>query len=223
MRRGRGNEGVLEDKAAEIEEPGNAEPIPQVGLIDDQRLDACKDPKQTLERQTEQRGYGHQRENLKHYSKRQPSARSGHLSIHSENRQRSFGRYGSPKEEKENPMDTWSAEQQLPDILDPFDGAESDVGDQRLHRLSGVKEESLSRHNSASTESIASDVDLEAGEKIDDWPVEDEEAEHYILEERENYNAWASIRARFREPLAECLAVRCSPPHPVLPLTISRL
>jgi len=223
MRKGRGNEGVLEDKAAEIEEPGNAEVIPQVGMIDDQRQDTGKDPKQTPERPTEERGYGHQREHSKHYSKRQQSARSEHSSIHSGSRQRSFGRYGSPKEEKENPMDTWSAEQQIPANLDPYGGAGSDIGDRRLHRLSSVEEESPSRHAGASTASIASDTDLEAGEKIDDWHVEDEEAERYLLEERENDNAWASIRARFREPLAECLAVSCSHPNTLLPLTIFRL
>jgi hypothetical protein len=57
-----------------------------------------------------------------------------------------------------------------------------------------------------------SQIDLEA-QYDDEWPLEKEEADQYAQEEWEMHNGWASFRARFREPLAECLAVCSSPPH----------
>ena len=54
------------------------------------------------------------------------------------------------------------------------------------------------------------EVDLEAGGKVDEWALEEEEAEKYAQEAYDDYNLWSSIRAQFREPLAECLAVSSS-------------
>jgi hypothetical protein len=60
MRRGlRDGQGAVEDKGAERQEPGSAEVIPQVGMVDDQRAKAGKDAVGE-NRDVRGRGYGHE-------------------------------------------------------------------------------------------------------------------------------------------------------------------
>jgi hypothetical protein len=125
-------------------------------------------------------------------------------------------RYGTPKFERSDPINEWNVGPSYKSnegniIEDNY----RDLGDRKISRLSSVPEQSstVSRGQSPVSVDFARSgtnndaVDLEAGPSYDDSALEDEEARQYIEEEREMHNAWASIRASFREPLAECLAV----------------
>jgi aquaglyceroporin related protein len=67
MRRGQNgeeegkDEGVVENTKDEMQEPGSAEAIPQVGMIGDQRREEGKETPGRIRRNTEERGYGHQK------------------------------------------------------------------------------------------------------------------------------------------------------------------
>lgn len=204
MRRGNNN-GPAENKHAENETPGDAESIPQVGMIDDQKRGHAKRESNRLGRNEEDRGYGHQ----------QPERGRRH-SYRSNNRQNSgntiLDQNGTPLAERDNPMDDWRA---------PTDGDEGEVDEQNPTRLSDVEEHpsdsTLARHDAMqSTDFVNNEnddnLDLERGNKIEDdeWSLSSDEAEQYMREERDNRNSWAMIRDRFREPLAECLAVSFS-------------
>lgn len=214
MKRKGENSDVVEDRKAKIDEPGSSEAIPQVGMIHDQREDAGLQAK-TFD-SSRDRGYGNQG--------RQPapndlsragtartdfSARSGTARTNVSTRPGDpMDQYGSPKEEIHDPMDDWR--NPTPLLAEDDQG---DIGNKELRRLSSVKEESEtnlsvpSRLRSISHySSLKDEYDLEAGD--DDWPLSDDEAERLMDEENDNHNQWASFRARFREPLAECLAVR---------------
>jgi len=192
-----GKQGVVEDTNAEVEEPGSAEAIPQVGMIDNQREEEGKE-RTGWRSDIEERGYGHQRDGSTRSEKisKLPSGTSA-------------GHYLTPKDEKSNPMDEWLAKQ-------PSRKSDAgDLGGQRIQRLPSVHE-APSRARSATT-TVSRDfaeaadqnrIDLEAGDQYnDEWGLEKEEADQYVQEEWEMHNGWASFRARFREPLAECLAV----------------
>lgn len=205
-RKGHGEE-VVEDKHAEQEQPGSAEAIPQVGMINDQREDAGLES--NTPRDIDERGYGHQLE------QRQPPPERAETggTQHTHQQGSPIDQYGTPKEEKGDPMDEWSARQKFSrGSSNPFEDAHGDLGASGLRKLSSVREESApditTICSASSNEGLGhNDIDLESGEQCGDWPVEDEEAEKYMQEERDNYNGWAAIRARLREPLAECLAV----------------
>ena len=216
MRRGRRQEDeyehtVVEDRGAEKGEPGSAEAIPQVGMIDDQREGEGKQRVENARRPEYERGYGHQGHGTR---------RSGWTVHTMESENGVVGRYGTPKVEKGDPMEEWTAHrpQYTPQLPDPFDGYHGDLGERRMSRLSSVQEApSLPISTGASTLSAdfkdcidPNKIDLEAGDKSDEWPLEDEEVERYVQEEKDMNNTWSSIRAKFREPLAECLAVRLS-------------
>lgn len=210
MRRGEDAGGTLEDEEAEVEQPGSAEVIPQIGLINEQREEAGKEKNSGPDRSIQGRGYGHQPEPKRESATRQFSARTQGTATYSDSGQNGIGRYGSPQEEKDNPMES------ITQGIDSLNNGNGDIGSRRLDRLPSVKEESHSNLNVQRTVSMSSgqyressmDIDLEAGDRIDDWPLDHDEAEQYLIEEKDNHNTWASIRAKFREPLAECLAVR---------------
>ncbi|TVY34930.1 putative membrane protein [Lachnellula subtilissima] len=192
-------QGVVEDTDAEVEEPGGADTIPQLGMIGEQRRMAGKDSGGRKKINPKEHGYGHQElgEGRNDMASR---VRSGN----------SDGHHMTPKDEKGDPMDDWLAKQPSRNS-DHFD---EQSGDLPMHRLPSVQEVP-SRVPSATT-TVSQDfaegaipqdaVDLEAGHQSDEWSLGKEEANQYVQEEWEMHNGWASFRARFREPLAECLA-----------------
>jgi len=204
MRRGRSHagQGTVEDTEAEIEEPGDSEAIPQLGMISDQRADVGKDAVGQRE-ESRERGYGHHRTNTGGTAQKVKS--NGTV----------VDPNSSPLYERGNPMEQWGDCAVPKQGSDPFDDRAGDLGDRCMNRLSSVKEEPSEPVSNSSFASFEghraivdpADIDLEAGEKFDEWPVEDGEEEQYLDEERNMHNSWAEFRARYREPLAECLAV----------------
>lgn len=212
MRRGRNEGEIVEDKGAEREPPGSAEPIPQLGMIGDQRqeagMDAVRDGAYA-----EERGYGHERAERR---------RSGSTARRVTTENSVVDRFGTPKDERSNPLEEWRS--RGPSYgrshSDPFDDQKGDLGDRKLWSVQEVPSGAASASASVSVVGDRNEVDLEAGEKMDEWPVEDEEAERYAQEAYDDHNLWSSIRARFREPLAECLAVSSTLEyHPFYKLT----
>ncbi|KAM3071793.1 hypothetical protein ACMFMG_009651 [Clarireedia jacksonii] len=207
MRRGRERGakklGVIEDKDAEHPQPGDAEAIPQVGMIPSQEEDDGKKTKHSPKdsRIREERGYGRPE-----HRARGPSNRS---ILTRDSGSRNFDRNGTPLDERNDPMEDWR--------LPVEDGG--DLGERRT-TLSDVEESSPRPSNFTLRSDVTTkinefqepqdfnDVDLEAGDKFedDDWSLNTEEVEQHIREEKDNFNKWADIRAKFREPLAECLA-----------------
>lgn len=62
--------------------------------------------------------------------------------------------------------------------------------------------------STASTDHVGLDLEAQIQELEDDYPFECEEQDYYDTAEAEGLrNFWSPIRDRFREPLAECLAV----------------
>ncbi|RDW77046.1 aquaglyceroporin-like protein [Coleophoma cylindrospora] len=186
-----GKQDAVEDKQAEHAEPGSSEVIPQVGMIDEQREQVGKETNEHGGRN----GYGGARAE----PKRRGSQRS------------TVERIGTPADEKGDPMEDWltgqpSAKSQMTDPFSEF-YRNGDIGMVQPHRLSDVEEYPGSV---TATEDFAhrddQSIDLEAGDKIDDWPVDDQENERLVQEHRDEYNKWCAIRSKFREPLAECLA-----------------
>lgn len=206
MRKGghdtREKDGVVENMDAEIDAPGSAEAIPQVGMIDEQRQGEGKNPIEEKARTEADRGYGHQ---LRQGKGKQQSRRSENIAGRLRSETSVVDRYGTPKDERSNPLEEWRSRTTSPSS-DPFDDAKGDFGNRRPRHLSSLREVQTGRPSVYECQEQA-DIDLEAGNNIDDWPLEDGEAEEYIREEEDMHNSWASIRARFREPLAECLAV----------------
>jgi aquaglyceroporin related protein len=197
MKRGATDEqGVVEDKGAERHEPGSSEVIPQIGMIGDQRQDAGKDAVGER-RDVEDRGYGHDA------GRRQSQHTAPVQRIGSENSV--LDRYGTPKDERSNPMEEWRS--RGPSYRrshgDPFDDQNADLGDRRLSSVQEVP----SSLSTVSTIGDVNEIDLEAGEYTGDWPLEKEDAAQYSQDAADEHNLWCSIRAKFREPLAECLAV----------------
>lgn len=198
--------GVVENKDAEVAEPGSAEAIPQVGMINEQRQKAGKERVSNREKNTEERGYGNQKAERRRddtIAKMRSGSSAGHDT--------------TPMDERGNPMEEWLAKQPSKSP-NPFDDRNGDKTEPGMRRLTSVQE---SPSRAVSTLTTVSrdfaegagdqDVDLEAGDRYDDeWSLEKEEAQQYEQEEWEMHNGWASFRARFREPLAECLAVSCS-------------
>ncbi|KAF7877199.1 hypothetical protein EAF04_000884 [Stromatinia cepivora] len=200
MRRGRNT--VVENKRAENQEPGDAEAIPQVGMIDDQRKGETKKKSNRLGRNEEDRGYGHQQQ--------EQGRRKSYRSNRQDSENMILDYNGTPLAERDNPMDDWRS---------PHDDGDGDLSQQNTDRLSDVAEHpsgsgsTLAHHATSQSEDFADDendqeLDLERGDKLEDdeWPLSSEEAMQYIQEEKDNSNALASIRTKFREPLAECLA-----------------
>jgi len=207
MRRGQNgeakgqDEGVVENTKQEMQEPGSAEAIPQIGMINDQRKEEGKETPGRARRNTEERGYGHQKIG------RRRSEKVSRL----ESGSSAPGPYATPMDERGDPMEEWLAKQPS-NTTDPFDDPYGDLGNRRITRLSSVQEAPsriVSRDFAEGTDQ--SQFDLEA-QYEDEWPLEKEEADQYAQEEWENHNGWASFRARFREPFAECLAVCHSSP-----------
>ncbi|KUJ13824.1 aquaporin-like protein [Mollisia scopiformis] len=205
MRKGghdtREKDGVVENMDAEIDAPGSAEAIPQVGMIDEQRQGEGKNPIEEKARTEADRGYGHQ---IRQGKGRQQSRRSGNIAGRLRSETSVVDRYGTPKDERSNPLEEWRSRTTSPGS-DPFDDAKGDMANRRLSYLSSLREIPTGQPSVYDCQEQA-DIDLEAGNNIDDWPLEDGEAEEYIREEEDMHNSWPSIRARFREPLAECLA-----------------
>ncbi|KAF8855238.1 aquaporin-like protein, partial [Acephala macrosclerotiorum] len=211
----REKDGVVENRGAEIDAPGSAEAIPQLGMIDEQRQEEGKERIESQPQNEEDRSYGHRQRDQRKQRKqdRQESRRSQNTAVRVGSENSVVDRYGTPKDERSNPLEEWRSRTSSPNS-DPFDDAKGDLGDRRPSRLSSVLETPMSREGMVSNASVLSgveaedfgDIDLEAGDKVGDWPVEQEEAEQYMREEEDMHNSWASIRARFREPLAEFLA-----------------
>ncbi|EHL01264.1 putative Uncharacterized membrane protein [Glarea lozoyensis 74030] len=85
-------------------------------------------------------------------------------------------------------MEGWKQTTNQSGSTNPFEvHGDADIGDARPQRLSDVPERPS--NGEMSDPSSLQDVDLEAGEG-GDWPLTN----------------WSAIRARYREPLAECLA-----------------
>ncbi|KAL3417818.1 MIP family channel protein [Phlyctema vagabunda] len=186
-----GMRGKQEDKPAERPAPGSSEAIPQLGMIDEQRDNVGKETNDNGPRN----GYGNQNRR---------SSGKGAQEIPK-----------TPGLERGNPMEEWlSYPSTKSSTSNPLDQA-GDIGTGGLPRLSNVdehpiEEERTRRDNFAQAHNEHQyDVDLEAGQKYDDFGDEQEEdderadSEYY---EQDELNAWASIRAKLREPLAECLA-----------------
>lgn len=197
----RGKQGVVEDKDVENAEPGSSEVIPQLGMIDDQKKGQPKKKPNRLGRNEEDRGYGHQQQ--------ERGRRQSYRSHRQDSENFILDHNGTPLAERDNPMDDWRS---------PQDDGEGDLGRQNTNRLSDVEEHpsgsTLTPHSTTQSADFANDenddeLDLERGDKVEDdeWSLTSEEAEQYIREEKDNHNALAAIRDRFREPLAECLAV----------------
>lgn len=205
---------VVEDEGAERPEPGSAHAIPQVGMIDDQRQSVGKE-RFDGDKDVGDRGYGHQ----------------GGGRIRSERTVQRVGSYNdvvhqcwTPSVEKGNPMEDWRPRwpSYRSSAYDPFEDQNGNLWDKGMRRLSSVQEvpskstsasASLASVNFANENANASKIDLEAREPVGDRPLDDEEAEQYAREATDTYNnIWVSVRAKFREPLAECLAV-CTGPH----------
>lgn len=135
--------------------------------------------------------------------------------------QTSMERYGSPRVERSDPLERYiiSRTQSQKDhdfgIRRHQPGRNvsdyGDVGDRAMHRLSDVAEvesQDFASHHSGDT--MAWDEDIEAQKEYDDneseYQGEYEEAFEYG-EASGYHNWWSPIRDRFREPLAEGLAV----------------
>lgn len=207
MRRGREDKRkpkVVEDKAAEHNQPGDAEAIPQVGMIPSQEEDQGQKRKQPAKgsESREERGYGRPQ---------RPAGEQSHISMpRQESGSLKCLQSGTPLDERNNPLEDWSS---------PFED-NRDL-DERRTALSDVEELSPRPSNFSSRSRVSTqiedlqepqdlnDLDLEAGDKLedDDWSLNSEEIQQHIQEEKDNFNEWAVIRAKFREPLAECLAV----------------
>lgn len=210
MTKGRTNadvRAVVEDMAAEIQEPGTAEAIPQVGMIDDQRADEgmVRISKQPSNRNDGNgRGYGHQKQYRSGDGHDIGLVRSSDYSV--------MGRYGTPKDERDDPLNEWQSSSGDPDVSLPH-GADIAEGGRTMNKLPSLPEvpsQTMSTVLSTSSTDFANtgtDVDLEAGEKFGEWPVDENDAKESLEEYEDMYNRWASIRAKFREPLAEILAV----------------
>jgi aquaglyceroporin related protein len=197
MRRGKNGE-VVEDKDAERQEPGSAEAIPQVGMIDDQKQEAGKGNRAAAP-DIELRGYGNEG-----VERRRSDVTAQR--VMSENSV--VDRFGTPEVERSNPLEEWrSRGHSTRSRSDPFDNQNADLGDRRLSRVPEVRSQAPSASSSVSAIGHQNEIDLEAGENIDEWALEEEEAERYAQEAYDDHNLWSSIRAKFREPLAECLAV----------------
>jgi aquaglyceroporin related protein len=187
---------AVEDKGAQREEPGSAEAIPQLGMIYDQRDDVGKN-NNGERKDVEGRGYGHEGLGRRQSERRPPIAQIG-----SENSV--VDRFGTPKDERGNPMEEWQCRgASYKSRIDPFDDQNADLGERRLSTLQEV---------SSSPDIVAAprdenEIDLEAGEKSEDWSLDKQDAEHYAQVAADGHNTWCTIRAKFREPLAECLAV----------------
>ncbi|KAG0650257.1 hypothetical protein D0Z07_3322 [Hyphodiscus hymeniophilus] len=196
MRRGKDGR-VVEDPGTEREEPGDAEPIPQLGMIDDQRQEAGKEVRDGPD--TDERGYGHERA-----ERRRIDSTVGRMN--SENSV--LDRYATPRPERGNPMEEWKSHGSTyrRSHSDPFDEQSEDLGDRRLPKVQEVPSQHASAASSVSVIGKVNEVDLEAGDVPDEWALEEDEAERYTQEAYDDHNLWSSIRARFREPLAECLA-----------------
>jgi hypothetical protein len=91
---------VVEDTEAEVEEPGSSEAIPQVGIINDQRNDAGKSNITNEGADTGERGYCSQ-ELVKSRCNLIASKSKSHSND-----------YGTPYEEKGNPIEAWKQNSQ---------------------------------------------------------------------------------------------------------------
>jgi aquaglyceroporin related protein len=198
MWRGRDGQQVVEVKEAERQEPGGAEAIPQLGMIYEQRQEAGKDAVHDG-RDVDERGYGHERIPTK------TSERSTQI-LGSENSV--VDRYGTPRDERSNPLEEWRSggTSNGRNHSDPFGDQNTDLGDRRLPSVQEVPSAACS----VSVMGDANDVDLEARGKAEEWAIDQDEAEQYTQEAYDDHNSWSCIRAKFREPLAECLAVSSS-------------
>jgi aquaglyceroporin related protein len=193
---------VVKNKQAEVEEPGSSEAIPQVGMIKDQRNDAGKPGMMNEGANTGYRGYRDQ----------DPAKTKSHPVV-----PRSRSDIVTPSEEKADPMDMWKQDLAPINPTNPFKTcADGDIGEMRAQRLSNIPEpcsgdesgdvRQCSAAHNASNE-MSDEVDLENGDAVY-WPTEEVEDEtRCAVIERDAHNSWSAARAKFREPLAECLAV----------------
>ncbi|CZT44355.1 related to Putative channel protein, exgression is glucose repressed by Mig1 and Mig2 [Rhynchosporium secalis] len=202
MRRNRDGKGTVEDAEAEIQGPGSSEAIPQVGMINDQRDDTGKNP---VGRQGEnsERGYGHQKDRRRGAENTVQRAGSRRSDAYSNI---------SALQEKANPMEDWESPEDSAHRSETFE--HGDLGEPSMNRLESVQEVPANRSSMSNIASYGMrrehsdpyDIDVEAAEKGDEWPMEEGEEQQYLQEERDMHNSWAEVRAKFREPLAECLA-----------------
>jgi len=153
----------------------NTEAIPQLAKIPSQKADA---------------GGGH------HHREGAPPLMQTTSKEKASNDASEFSRYGSPVEEKGDPMNSFRL---LPSISRRESGT-GDMGESILSKLPTVPEQ----------DSGSSELDLEARAGLN---YTDESVAGEIMSEDDNdsdyeiVNQWSLIRARFREPLAEGLAV----------------
>ncbi|KAI9640420.1 hypothetical protein NHQ30_011165 [Ciborinia camelliae] len=173
---------------------GLAKPLPRVKKGDP------KKKSNRLGRNEEDRGYGHQQP--------ERGRRRSYRSHRQDSENMILDHHGTPIAERDDPMDDWRS---------PQDDDGGDLGEQNPTRLPAVEEHAsvstLAQHATMQSEAFKNnendyELDLERGDKMgdDEWTLSSEEAEQYIQEEKDNHNSWASIRYKFREPLAECLA-----------------
>lgn len=197
---------LAEVTALEKPEPGSAEIIPQIGMIEEQREEAGKG--RTRVHDTGERLHSH--------SHRQDEGLHGEATSSLRRSERSqVDQCETPKEERGDPMEELSSfGSHLRPAPNHFHEEEGNLGGERMNKLSSPQRLSpLPSMSAASTVPVdiadqdLSLVDLEAADSNNSgWSAKDE-AEKHIQEERDMHNGWAAIRARFREPLAECLAV----------------
>ena len=160
----------------------NTEPIPQFARIPSQRADAGS--------------YSHRREAA-------PRLKQTASKEEASNEASDFSRYGSPIEEKGDPMNSFISSSGTC-LRDSDTG---DMGQLPLSKLPALLEQ----------DSSSSGLDLEARAGLRSTELKDETIAGEIINEDnddidcEIVNQWSLIRARFREPLAEGLAVSAFP------------
>lgn len=224
-------------------EPGT-QPIPEIEKIASQRQWGHRDSKAAQRvgsRQSQARTWSRQSAGERKPSTTPLPAQAA-ATTPSSNVGSMFDKYGTPRDEKEDPMEKWTstksaekhraseASQDKDAARKMYDDHEGDAGTTPLSRLSSVKEIPSPRYSaegSALADGDAEDYepdprDLEAGsgEKLNmGWVDDDTAVDQYEDAEAEHvYNHWGAIRLKLREPLAEALAVSLIP----LPLSSCR-
>jgi aquaglyceroporin related protein len=205
----RRNKKGKDDGTTAVETQGDqgTAPIPEVDMIPSQRRD--EQPRRKTSRKT---------------SKPKPSPGSVPVTPTGSNAGSLFDKYGTPKDEKDDPLEHWQSaeahQQRASDASQDRAAArhmydEAGVGDQQLSRLSSVEEVDShgQQQGSAIEEGDAPHTqDLEAaatGDKLDlGWVDDDTALEKYEMAEADHvYNKWSKVRLTLREPFAEGLAV----------------
>jgi hypothetical protein len=173
---------VVENTSAEVDAPSSAETISHVNMIKKQRQEGGKDPIGDQTMNKEGHGYGHQ---SRRTGNKQYSRSAADIAGRIESGYSVLDRYGTPKDERSNPMKEWK----YPTSSQaPFDDVKGDPGKGGLDHHSSSCETTNDSPSVCDNQDVRY-IDLEAGEKSDDWSLEDSDAEQYIHEEEDMHNS----------------------------------